>query len=44
MADQLAGRECSGYLSSNRACGIGMERVTGRPSPSLMFLLEELTR
>ncbi|HZI73407.1 MAG TPA: hypothetical protein VFD73_05165 [Gemmatimonadales bacterium] len=44
MADQLAGRECSGYLSSNRTCEIGMQRVTGRPSPSFMFLLEELTR
>jgi hypothetical protein len=44
MADQLAGRECSGYLSSNRTCEICMQRVTGRPSPSFMFLLEELTR
>ena len=40
----MAGRECSGYRSSNRTCEIGMQRVTGRPSPSFMFLLEELTR
>jgi D-lactate dehydrogenase len=44
MADQLAGRECSGYRSSNRTCEIGMQRVTGRPSPSFVLLLEELTR
>jgi D-lactate dehydrogenase len=44
MADELAGREHTAYLSSNRTCEIGMRRGTGRPYRSFMFLLEELTR
>ena len=44
MAGELAGRECTAYLSSNRTCEIGMQRGTGQPYRSFMFLLEELTR
>lgn len=44
MAGELAGHECTAYLSSNRTCEIGMQRGTGQPYRSFIFLLEELTR
>ncbi len=36
--------QCTAYLSSNRTCEIGMQRGTGQPYRSFIFLLEELTR
>jgi D-lactate dehydrogenase len=44
MADELARQQHTAYLCSNRTCEIGMQRGTGRPYRSFMFLLEELTR
>jgi len=32
------------HLSHNRTCEVGLERATGRPYESVIFLLEELTR
>ena len=32
------------HLSTNRTCEIGLERATGEPYESVVFLLEELTR
>ncbi len=32
------------HLSSNRTCEVALERATGRPYESFVFLLEELTR
>ena len=32
------------HLCSNRTCEIGLERATGEPYESFVFLLEELTR
>jgi D-lactate dehydrogenase len=43
-SDELAGRDCDAYLSSNRTCEIGLERGTGRPFESFVFPLEELSR
>jgi D-lactate dehydrogenase len=43
-AEELRARDCDAYLSSNRTCEIGLERATGRPYRSLVYLLEELTR
>ncbi|MBK5111246.1 MAG: 4Fe-4S dicluster domain-containing protein [Thermoleophilia bacterium] len=32
------------HISSNRTCEVGLERATGEPYGSLVYLLEELTR
>ncbi len=32
------------HISSNRTCEVGLERATGEPYGSLIYLLEELTR
>jgi D-lactate dehydrogenase len=44
QADELSGRRFDAHLSSNRTCEIGLERATGEPYESLLFLLERLTR
>ena len=41
-ADELAGRHFDAHLSSNRTCEIGLERATGEPYESFVFLLERL--
>ncbi len=43
-ADELAGREFDAYVSSNRTCEAGLERATGKPYASFVYLLEEGTR
>jgi D-lactate dehydrogenase len=37
-------RRFDAYLSSNRTCEIGLERATGEPYESFVFLLERATR
>jgi len=32
------------HVSSNRTCEVGLERATGEPYGSVIYLLEELTR
>jgi D-lactate dehydrogenase len=44
QASELAEREFDAYVSSNRTCEVGLERATGAPYESFVFLLEELTR
>jgi D-lactate dehydrogenase len=44
QAAELAGVRFDARLSSNRTCEIGMERATGSPYDSFIYLLEELTR
>lgn len=41
---ELAGRAFDAHLCANRTCEIGLERTTGRPYESVVYLLEELTR
>lgn len=36
--------EAEAHVCANRTCEIGMERATGRPYESFIYLLEELTR
>ncbi|HVY95910.1 MAG TPA: FAD-binding and (Fe-S)-binding domain-containing protein [Solirubrobacterales bacterium] len=43
-AAEIAGRRFDAHLSSNRTCEIGLERATGAPFESFLFLLERLTR
>ena len=43
-AEELAGRRCDAYVSSNRTCEIGLERATGERYRSVLYLLDELTR
>ncbi len=43
-ADEIRTRSFDAYICSNRTCEIGLERATGRPYESLVFLLEDLTR
>ena len=43
-AAEVSGRRFDRHLSSNRTCEIGLERATGRPYESAVFLLEELSR
>lgn len=45
--EQKAGLDAnpvSRYISSNRACEIGLRQATGKPYESFIFLLEELSR
>jgi len=43
-AENLAGKEYSAYVSSNRMCEVGMTRATGKIYRSYIHLLEETTR
>jgi D-lactate dehydrogenase len=43
-ADEVTARSFEAHLCSNRTCEVGLERATGRPYESLIFLLEELSR
>jgi D-lactate dehydrogenase len=43
-AREVAGHHFDAHLSSNRTCEIGLERATGAPYESFVFLLERLTR
>jgi D-lactate dehydrogenase len=43
-AAEVRSRRFDRHLSSNRTCEIGLERATGRPYESAVFLLEELSR
>ncbi len=43
-AAEVAGRHFDAHLSSNRTCEIGLERATGAPYESFLFLLEQLSR
>ncbi len=43
-AEEVRARSFDAHLCSNRTCEVGLERATGRPYESLVFLLEELTR
>ena len=43
-AAELDGRAFDACLCSNRTCEIGLQRETGRPFESFVFLLERLTR
>jgi D-lactate dehydrogenase len=42
-AEEIRARDCDAYVSSNRTCEIGLERATGEPYRSLVYLLDELT-
>jgi D-lactate dehydrogenase len=42
--ESLGDRRFDAHVSSNRTCEIALQRVTGRPYASFVFLLEELTR
>jgi D-lactate dehydrogenase len=44
QAAELSGRHFDAHLSSNRTCEIGLNRATGEPYESFVFLLEQLTR
>ena len=41
---EVSGRRFDAHLSSNRTCEIGLERATGAPYESVVFLLERLSR
>ncbi|MET0558846.1 MAG: FAD-binding and (Fe-S)-binding domain-containing protein [Solirubrobacterales bacterium] len=43
-ASEVAARPFDAHLSSNRTCEIGLERGTGAPYESFLFLLERLSR
>jgi D-lactate dehydrogenase len=43
-AAEVADREFDAYVSSNRTCEAGLERATGKPYASFIYLLEEGTR
>jgi len=43
-AREVAGHHFDAHLSSNRTCEIGLERATGAPYESFLFLLERLSR
>jgi D-lactate dehydrogenase len=43
-AAEVGEREWDAHLCSNRTCEVGLERATGRPWRSFVFLLEELSR
>lgn len=43
-AEQVAAAGCSGHLSANRTCEVGMEQATGSVYESVVFALEEATR
>jgi D-lactate dehydrogenase len=43
-AAEVGRQSFDAYLCTNRTCEIGLERATGRPYESVIYLLEELTR
>ena len=43
-AAEVAAHRFAAHLSSNRTCEIGLERATGAPYESFLFLLERLSR
>ena len=43
-AAEVRARPTSRYISSNRTCEVGLERATGEPYGSFIYLLEEATR
>jgi D-lactate dehydrogenase len=43
-AAEVRSRDFDAHLCSNRTCEVGLERTTGRPWGSFLFLLEELSR
>jgi D-lactate dehydrogenase len=43
-ASEVASHHFDAHLSSNRTCEIGLERATGAPYESFLFLLERLSR
>jgi D-lactate dehydrogenase len=43
-AEEVRDGDFDAHLCSNRTCEVALERATGRPYESLVFLLEELTR
>jgi len=43
-AEIAAAPESDAYVCANRTCETGLERATGKPWESFVFLLEELTR
>ena len=43
-AAEVRGNPTTRHISSNRTCEVGLERATGEPYGSLIYLLEELTR
>jgi D-lactate dehydrogenase len=43
-AQEVRARSFDAHLCSNRTCEVGLERTTGRPWASFVFLLEELSR
>jgi D-lactate dehydrogenase len=43
-AEEIRARHCDAHVSSNRTCEIGLERATGEPYRSFVYLLDELTR
>lgn len=42
--DEVRTRRTDRYISSNRTCEVGLERATGEPYGSFIYLLEEATR
>lgn len=43
-AAEVAANPTTRYVSSNRTCEVGLERATGEPYGSFVYLLEEATR
>ena len=43
-ASEVKANPTSRYVSSNRTCEVGLERATGEPYGSFIYLLEEATR
>ena len=43
-AKEVRERDFDAHMCSNRTCEVGLERTTGRPWASFVFLLEELSR
>jgi D-lactate dehydrogenase len=43
-AEDLEGKNCAAYISSNRTCEVGMARATEKSYRSFIFPLEEATR
>jgi D-lactate dehydrogenase len=44
QAAELSSHDFDAHLSSNRTCEIGLQRATGAPYESFLFLLERLTK
>lgn len=43
-AAEVSARATARHVSSNRTCEVGLERATGEPYESIIYLLEEATR